>query len=148
MNDVRWLVSWTRPRLQTQKIVIHARKTPETAPEMDSWFRRRGFLQCGYHYCVSRSVVTETRDPQTIGAHLTEHDHAALGICILGWSGQEEETLDPSTRTNLRTLIAKLRPAYPQAYLQAAPELIPTSKGYDALYRLVKDLDDGRKLQD
>jgi len=148
MNDVRWLVSWTRPRLSTTKIVIHARKTPETAPEMDSWFRRRGFLQCGFHYCVSRSVTTETRDPKTIGAHVSEHDKDSLGICVLGWSGQESETLDPSTKENLRLLIAKLVPQYPQALLQSAPELMNLSKGYDALHSLVEELNlYGRELQ-
>lgn len=148
MSDVRWLVSWTRPRLSTSKIVIHARKTPETASEMDSWFRRRGFLQCGFHYCVSRAATTETRDPQTIGAHVAEHDHDALGICVLGWSGQEEETLDPSTKANLRELIAKLVPVYPQAHLQSAPELMSLNKGYDALHLLVEELSEyGRELQ-
>ena len=138
-----WLVRWTAERDTTEEIIIHARQSPDSALEMDRWFRRKGYLQCGFHYCVSRSGVTETRDPSSIGAHLGGHDHRSVGVCILGWDGKHPDTLDPATLGHLWDLAAHLRSTYPSAEITAAPDFVDSTGGYDPLIELTQDIANG-----
>lgn len=135
-----YLRKWTRDRDETNAIVLHSRLTPSDPKAMDQWFRRKGYLQCGFHYCVSRSGVTETRHPATVGAHLGSLDKTSVAICILGWDGKHPDTLDPLTKDHLRSLSRQLKITYPHAEFTAAPEHFSSQGGYEPLFQLTEEL--------
>jgi hypothetical protein len=106
---------------------------------MDRWFRKKGYLQCGFHYCVTRSGITETRDHQTIGAHLAEQDRTSVAIGILGWDGKHPDTLDPLAYSNFLSVTEMLAKEYPHATINAAPEFLETRGGYEPLIELAAE---------
>jgi hypothetical protein len=134
-----FLKRWTLEREATNTIIIHARLTPDNPLEMDRWFRRKGYLQCGFHYCITRSGITETRDHQTVGAHLGQYDETSVGVGILGWDGKHPDTLDPLAKANFLTLMQMLAREYPHATIHSAPEFLATKGGYEPLIELATE---------
>ena len=134
-----FLKKWTEDRESTEYIVLHARLTPDNPRDTDIWFRKRGYLQCGFHFCVSRSGITETRDHHTVGAHVGALDTVSVAVGILGWDGQHPDTLDPLSRANLKTLLGILSKEYPHAQVTAAPNWFSTKGEYTPLIELAEE---------
>lgn len=134
-----FLKRWTKEREATEHVVLHARLTPDNPLEMDRWFRKKGYLQCGFHYCVTRSGLFETRDHRTVGAHLGLLDTTSVGVGLLGWDGKHPDTLDPLTRENLMTLMGMISRQYPHAKVSAAPQWFETKGGYEPLIELAQE---------
>lgn len=120
-----WIKQWTKLREVTDYIVIHARLAPTSAVEMDGWFRQKGYLQCGFHFCISRGGAHETRSVQSIGAHLPGYDRRSVAVAILGWDGQSALN-DDQLRGVAEHTIDHVASLYPDA------EIIPATAGFTA----------------
>jgi len=112
-------------RLSTKFIVIHCSQTRPSqsigAKEIDRWHRERGWLQIGYHKVIKRDgIVEDGRALDAIGAHVREHNHHSIGICIVG-GGKEnnwkeaEDNFTGETWESLKKLLEELVLKYPEA---------------------------------
>lgn len=70
-------------------IVVHCSATP---PEMDigvdtirEWHKKKGWSDVGYHHVIRRSGLVEVgRAIDFQGAHVSGHNHEAIGVCLIG----------------------------------------------------------------
>lgn len=68
---------------------MHCSATP---PEMDigvdeirKWHKAQGWSDVGYHYVIRRSGLVELgRALEWQGAHVSGHNHEAIGVCLVG----------------------------------------------------------------
>lgn len=68
---------------------------------------KRGFLDIGYHYVITRDGTLETGRPDNVsGAHARGYNHTSIGICMVG--GVRQEIIPATTTHNKRSY--KLHP--------------------------------------
>ena len=93
--------------------------TNVTAAEIDRWHRRQGWLAIGYHYVITRDGQLETgRDVTKQGAHVKNHNHESVGICLVGGVDENKEPENNFTDeqfNTLKQLLTGLSNAYPEA---------------------------------
>lgn len=145
MIQQTFLKQWTIPRQTTSHIVVHTREKPTDAKSMDNWFRNRGYLQCGFHYCVTRGGIYETREQTSIGAHCPGFDDSSIAVSILGWSGKDADSLDPNTLANFNNIIERVSQDYPNADIVPATKLRRNNGGYEPFEEIVNELNARRR---
>ena len=74
---------------QIKEIIIHCSDSPEgrndTANDIRSWHKKRGFNDIGYHYVILLDGTIEVgRAEDQIGAHCSNHNANSIGICYIG----------------------------------------------------------------
>lgn len=103
------------------KIVVHCTATPEgravSVGDIDSWHKKRGWSQIGYHYVVQLDGEINLGRPIEIsGAHCKGHNKTSVGITYVG--GVDADMNAKDTRTNaqinsLEYLVGYLCASYP-----------------------------------
>lgn len=90
--------------------------------EIDRWHRDRGFIKIGYHFVIRRDGTLETGRPLTErGAHVEDHNHESVGICMVGGvneKGKPENNFTQAQFNTLLTLLFSLKKTYPTAVVQ------------------------------
>jgi N-acetylmuramoyl-L-alanine amidase len=108
-------------------LAVHCAATQPTADvgvkEIDRWHRDRGFLKIGYHFVIRRNGVVETgRSLNERGAHIEDHNHESIGICLVGGVNAQLKAEDNFTKAQKDALAALLRQLkagpYPHAVVQ------------------------------
>jgi len=108
-------------------LAVHCSATPASrdlsAADIDRMHRlERGFLRIGYHYVIRRSGALEPGRPLTMrGAHVENHNHESIGICLVG--GVDDKLKPQANFTDaqlvtLKGLLTVLRGQFPQAIVQ------------------------------
>ena len=132
-----FLNEWTVARPSTKYIIVHTRERPIDAKSMDNWFRTRGYLSCGFHFCVTRGGIYETRSHTTVGAHLPGFDAVSVALAILGWAGKDHHLLDPTTKENFHTALSHVADLYTDSEILPATKLRNNNGGYEPFEELV-----------
>lgn len=107
------------PALKPEKVrylVVHCSASPPKVKVdrtvIDRWHRERGFLGIGYHYVICRDGTVQVgRAMDQIGAHVVEHNHESIGICLAGGVDEKqkpEDNFTPEQKTALRKLLGSL----------------------------------------
>lgn len=112
------------------KIIIHCSATTEgrnyTVADIDSWHRRNGWQEIGYHYVVYLDgSVHPGRSVEKIGAHTSGYNANSIGICYIGGcaaDGSPKDTRTPEQRAALRDLVELLAAEYPNATIHGHNE--------------------------
>lgn len=109
-------------------IAVHASATPPSmdigADEIRRWHLKRGWLDIGYHYVIRRDgTLEEGRDLSTRGAHVADHNHRSIGICMVGGSAEEDVNKAEANYTFaqyqcLKSLLDYLKEHFPDATIQ------------------------------
>ena len=86
-------------------IIIHCSATPPdrdvSVQDIDSWHRKRGFDEIGYHYFVDiHGSVHKGRALDRVGSHARRHNMNSIGICYAG--GCDHDLLPLDTLTELQ----------------------------------------------
>ena len=106
------------------KIVIHCSATREgvnvSAATIDTWHRKRGFDQIGYHYVISLDgTITAGRAVNIMGAHVGGGgNRASIGIAYIGGVDANLKAKDTRTEAQkvaLIKIIKILKNIYPEA---------------------------------
>lgn len=115
-------------RASTDWIVIHCSATRPSqnidAAEIARWHRMRGFVGIGYHYVIKRDGTVERGRPEdTVGAHVSGHNHNSIGICLVGGVSEKDVNKPESNFTKaqlaaLKALIVDVRTRYPNTKVQ------------------------------
>ena len=124
-----------KKRKSTEFIAIHSAATKASmdigAREIGSWHRERGWLGIGYHFVIKRDgTVEEGRPHDTVGAHVSGHNHNSLGICMAGGiddKGKPENNFTDAQFHALKVLLAGLTNLYPEAKVQGHGEFSGTA---------------------
>ena len=127
---------WTAKRKTTDKIIVHARSAFTSALDIDTDFRIKGYLCCGYHYVLNGSGVSVMRHPETIGADHPDHDQTAVYVAILGYDGKSE--LPKQLEGPLVSLLNDLTSTYPDAEILSAP-LLKNVEGSEPFNRFIEE---------
>ena len=135
---------WTGLRETTDKIIVHTRNKQDvsTPRALDAYFRRRGYLCCGYHYVLTASGVHVMRHPESIGAAHADHDQTAVYIAILNFDGKTMP-VPKQLEGPLVSLLHDLSTRYPAAEILSAPALLGL-EGYDLFTRYIEARNDAR----
>lgn len=133
---------WTAKRKRTDKIIVHVRSAFTSALDVDTDFRKRGFLCCGYHYVVNGSGVSVMRHPETIGAGHPDHDQTTVYVAVLGYDGKSE--LPQQLEGPLVSLLNDLTSKYPDAEIVSAP-LIMKVEGADPFNKFIEERNGKRR---
>ena len=133
---------WTAKRKTTDKIIVHVRSAFRSALDVDTDFRKRGFLCCGYHYVVNGSGVSVMRHPETIGAGHPDHDQTTVYVAVLGYDGKSE--LPKQLEGPLVSLLNDLTSKYPDAEIISAP-LIMKVEGADPFNKFIEERNGKRR---
>lgn len=115
-----------KKRKETNFLVVHCSATKPSMDigkkEIDTWHRQRGWLMIGYHYVIRRNGEVEVgRELDTIGAHVQDHNHHSLGICLVGGiddKGDPEQNFTEEQYNALATLLYQLKVVYPDAQVK------------------------------
>lgn len=135
---------WTAKRKQTNKIIVHARNKPNmtTARDLDSYYRKAGFLCCAYHYVLTGSGVGVMRHPESIGAAHEDHDQTSVYVCVLNYDGKSD--LPKPLEGPLVSLLNDLTSTYPDAEILSAPSLMKL-EGYDPFNQFIEERNERRQ---
>lgn len=115
-------------------LVVHCADTPASmkvdAALIDRWHRERGWLGIGYHYVIRRDAVVEEGRPITkIGAHVENHNHESIGICMAGGRAAKGEAPENNFTDEqfiaLAALLGKLLREFPRAQIVGHRDLNP-----------------------
>lgn len=118
----------------TDLIVIHTSATRANmdigAKEIRSWHKARGWKDIGYHYVIRRDGTYERgRARNAVGAHVAGYNSRSVGICLVGGlsntTGKPENNYTDAQWTTLRTLVATMVEAYPDAVVCGHRDLSP-----------------------
>lgn len=114
-------------RKTTKYVIIHCSDTPDEmdigAAEIDSWHRKRGFSQIGYHFVIRRDGRIELgRDLMDVGAHCKAEgrNHDSVGICLVG-----RKDFAPEQMEVLRELVNVLAKIWPEALVRGHRDYEP-----------------------
>lgn len=108
-------------------LVVHCSATPPKVDvgvkEIDRWHRDRGFLKIGYHFVIRRDGTVEPgRELDERGAHVEDHNHESIGICMVGGVDAKMRPANNFTVQQFAALTVLLRKlkdtAYPDAVVQ------------------------------
>ena len=102
-------------------IIIHCSATKPSqnigAAEIDTWHKKQGWNEIGYHFVIRRSgEIEQGRDLEKIGAHCKGHNAHSIGICLVGGiddNGKPENNFTDAQFISLRKLTAKLQEQFP-----------------------------------
>ena len=96
--------------------------TKVNAAEIDRWHRRKGWLEIGYHFVITRDGKLEFgRNTDVQGAHVRGHNHDSVGICMVGGvdeNNNPEDNFNPEQFETLKAVLDFLRKAYPDAEIK------------------------------
>ena len=113
-------------RKSTEWLVVHCSATQPKSnigvKEIRQWHRERGWIDIGYHFVIRRDGTVETGRPENVvGAHVENHNHYSIGICMVGGinaQGKAEDNFTPAQYAALATLLRTLKAKYPKAQIQ------------------------------
>ena len=119
---------------QIKEIIIHCSDSPEgrndTANDIRSWHKKRGFNDIGYHYVILLDGTIEVgRAEDQIGAHCSNHNANSIGICYIGgaeWRDGVDEKGKPIKGKDGKTMLI--------------PKDTRTVAQYNAMTQLLRDL--------
>lgn len=103
-------------------IAVHCSATP---PDMDigvdeirKWHKAKGWSDVGYHYVIRRSGLVELgRALEWQGAHVSGHNHEAIGVCLVGGvskSGQADANFTAEQYASLESVLHALLSRFPR----------------------------------
>lgn len=106
-----------------KELVVHCSATPAGKPfraaDIDKWHRERGWESIGYHFVIPLDGSIEPGRPlEEIGAHVSGHNTASIGICLIGGvdaNGKPAETYNSRQYAALRLVLDGLRARWPDA---------------------------------
>lgn len=129
---------WTGLREHTKQIIVHVRNKPHvtTARELDTDFRKKGFLCCGYHYVLTGAGISVMRHPASVGAGHPDYDDTAVYVAVLNYDGKSP--LPTQLEGPLVGLLNDLAVQYPGAELLSAPSLMKL-EGYDPFNNFIEE---------
>lgn len=129
---------WTRLREDTKQIIVHVRNKPHvtTARELDTDFRKKGFLCCGYHYVLTGAGVSVMRHPSSVGAGHPDYDQSAVYVAVLNYDGKTP--LPSQFEGPLVSLLNDLQSLYPEAEIISAPSLMKL-EGYEPFNQFIEE---------
>lgn len=118
-------------------IVVHYTATyPEKNPtvsEIDSWHRKAGSREFGYHWYIDRQAkLFEGRPEEQLGAHVRGHNHNTIGVCWAGGldhqTGANKGVWNPTSaqEAQLLTTIRDIKTRYPNARVVGHKDLVAT----------------------
>jgi N-acetylmuramoyl-L-alanine amidase len=109
-------------RKKTEVIVIHcamtsAEQTHVDAAEIRRWHvEERGWADIGYHWVIKRDGKLEAGRPEwAVGAHVENHNHNSIGICLVGGCderGREQNNFTPEQWATLEGLVVLMCQLY------------------------------------
>lgn len=107
------------------KIIVHCSATRPTqnigAAEIDTWHKKQGWDEIGYHFVIRRSGEIENgRAVEKIGAHCKGHNADSIGICLVGGidaSGKPENNFTDAQFASLRKLVLELKAKFNILYI-------------------------------
>lgn len=108
-------------------LVVHCSATPAsrdlTAADIDRMHRlERGFLRIGYHFVIRRDGTVEPGRPLNMrGAHVENHNHESIGICLVGGVDDKlkpQANFTPAQLDSLDRLLAWMEAEFPTAVIQ------------------------------
>lgn len=112
-------------RHTTDYIVIHCAATRAAmdvgVKEIRQWHKQRGWSDIGYHFVIRRNGKIERgRAENQVGAHVANHNHNTIGVCLVGGLGEgkgwpPENNFTEAQWAALRTLCVSLIGRYPGA---------------------------------
>lgn len=119
------------------KIVLHCSATregvPITAGQIKQWHKRKGWSDIGYHYVIELDGKTKKgRADETVGAHVSGHNHDSIGICYIGGldsQGGAKDTRTKEQRRAMTALVDRLTKLYPSAEVEGHRDLSPDLDG-------------------
>ena len=114
------------PRKGTDFIVVHASASfPDIKTDVkviDRWHRQRGFVMVGYHYVIKTDgTIEKGRDEDSIGAHVVNHNHNSVGVCLVGGVDKDGKSVNNYTNDQMLSLLVvlkELKDKYPKAVIQ------------------------------
>lgn len=88
------------------------------AADIDRMHRKKGWLQIGYHFVITRTGKVETGRPLWMqGAHVAGFNDCSIGICLAGGlnetTGKPENNFTDDQFAALTILLNELRPKFP-----------------------------------
>ena len=119
------------------ELVLHCSATREgqhvTVADIDRWHRDRGFKKIGYHYVIYLDgSIHAGRDLEEVGAHVTGHNAATIGICYIGGldaAGNPRDTRTPEQKAAIVYLLESLREKFPTARICGHRDFSPDKNG-------------------
>jgi len=114
-------------RKRTDYVVLHCAATRAImdigAAEIRQWHtnprpRGNGWSDIGYHYVIRRNGKIETgRAVTAVGAHVANHNHNSIGICLVGGLAnaapyRPENNFTQAQWASLRKLLTSLSKTY------------------------------------
>lgn len=89
-------------RAITTEIILHCSATAEgkdyDVDTIDKWHKDRKFTCIGYHFVIYRDgSIHRGRPIWSSGAHTTNHNGKAIGICYIGGTNKQGSPLDTRT---------------------------------------------------
>lgn len=103
------------------QIIIHCSATKPNqdigVKEIDSWHKKLGWAEIGYHLVIKRSGEVELgRDFEKPGAHCKGHNQNSIGICLVGGisdNGASENNFTKKQFQALAGTLTELKKHYP-----------------------------------
>lgn len=101
-------------RTQTNLIVVHCSATPPSmdigVKEIDQWHKDRGWAGVGYHDVIRLDGTVEFgRQVNEIGAHVKNHNHESVGVCLVGGVDVDHKPANTFTPAQFASLMRMLR---------------------------------------
>lgn len=102
-------------------IAVHCSATPPGrdigVDKIREWHKAKGWSDVGYHYVIRRNGLVEIGRPlQFQGAHVSGHNHEAIGVCLVGGiskNGQAEANFTAEQYASLDNLLRALLSQFP-----------------------------------
>lgn len=109
-------------RTTTSYIVLHCADTENgkghrfSVDDVRDWHvNENGWMDIGYHFFIREDGTLETGRPLwSVGAHVKDHNHNSVGVCMAGGSKDTNDFTAPQWRT-LESVVATLTALYPTA---------------------------------
>ena len=117
-------------RKKTDEIIVHCTATKEDVPvttaQITTWHKKRGFVTIGYHYVIYLDgSIHAGRGEAYVGAHCTNHNSRAVGVCYVGGldkQGRPKDTRTEAQKKALLSLLKELKKRYPKATIHGHRE--------------------------
>ncbi len=114
-------------RTETNIVVVHCSATKAdqdvTFETIKRWHMlERAFIDIGYHWVIARDgSVIQGRCIDDWDAHVLEHNHESVGICLVGGldkNGGADDNFTPIQKHMLKFLVAGCQSLWPEAVVK------------------------------
>ena len=109
-------------------LVVHCSNTPDdeiwTAPDIHQMHLGFGWDGVGYHRIITKDGKIERGRPDYwLGAHVYEHNHESLGVCLIG-----RDEFTSAQMESLKAVLQEWKKIYPQAEIRGHCDFDNTEK--------------------